>query len=93
MCFKTQYKKKILRRKPTNIPHLVLRPKLRNHRGDFEIQITKPSTLRLGLKPRNRHDNFDVQIIKPLTLVLRPKPRNCRSGFEVKPLTNYRHQF
>jgi hypothetical protein len=52
----------VLRRKPTN--HMVLMPKPRNCRSDFEAQITKPSTLVLSSKPRNRRSGFEV---KPLT--------------------------
>jgi hypothetical protein len=33
--------------------HMVLRPKPRNHRGDFEAQITKPKLLVLRPKPEN----------------------------------------
>jgi hypothetical protein len=33
--------------------HLVLRPKPRNRRGDFESQITKPELLVLRPKPKN----------------------------------------
>jgi hypothetical protein len=43
---------------------LVLRPKPRNHHGDFDAQITKPSTLVLRPKPRNHHCGFEA---KPLT--------------------------
>jgi hypothetical protein len=45
-------------------PPLVLSPKPRNRRGDFDAQITKLSTLILSLKPRNRHSGFEA---KPLT--------------------------
>jgi hypothetical protein len=70
-----------------------LRSKPRKRRGDFEAQITKPSTLVLRPKPRNHHSDFEAQITKPSTLVLRTKPRNRRSGFEAKPLTNHRNRF
>jgi hypothetical protein len=36
-----------------NIARLVLRPKPRNHHGDFEAQITKPQLLVLRSKPGN----------------------------------------
>jgi hypothetical protein len=50
---------------------MVLRPKPRNHRGNFEVQITKPSTLVLRPKPRNYRGDFEAQITKPSPLVLR----------------------
>jgi hypothetical protein len=61
-----------------------LRPKLRKYRGDFEAQITKPSTLVLRHKLRNRHDDFEAQITKLSTLVLSPKLRNCHDNFEAQ---------
>jgi hypothetical protein len=54
----------VLRCKPANLLPLVLRPKPRNHRDDFESQITKPSTLVLRPKPRNHRNGFEA---KPLT--------------------------
>jgi hypothetical protein len=44
--------------------HMILRPKSRNRRDDFEAQITKLSTLVLRHKPRNCRSGFEV---KPLT--------------------------
>jgi hypothetical protein len=38
--------------------------KPRNHRSDFEDQITKPLTLVLKPKPKNRRSGFEA---KPLT--------------------------
>jgi hypothetical protein len=60
----------VLIHKPTNLLHLVLRPKPKNHHGDFEAQITKPSTLVLRPKPRNSHSSFEAE---PLT--------NCHHRF------------
>jgi hypothetical protein len=42
---------------------LVLRLKSRNHRGDFEAQIIKPSTLVLMSKPRNYHSGFEAKLL------------------------------
>jgi hypothetical protein len=36
----------------------ILRPKLRNHRGDFESQIIKPQLLVMRHKSGNRHPWF-----------------------------------
>jgi hypothetical protein len=53
---------------------LVLRPKPRNRRGDFEAQITKPELPVLRPKPGNpSHLGFEAQ------------PRNPTTGFEDKP--------
>jgi hypothetical protein len=53
---------------------LVLRPKLRNCRGDFEAQITKPELPVLRLKPGNPPPPwFCGSTKKPIT------------GFEAKP--------
>jgi hypothetical protein len=41
--------------------HLVLRPKSRNYCGNFEAQITKPSTLVLRPKPRSCHIGFEAK--------------------------------
>jgi hypothetical protein len=60
----------VLRCQPTNLPHLVLRPKPVNHLDDFEAQITKPSTLVLRPKPKNCRSGFEA---KPLP--------NCRQRF------------
>jgi hypothetical protein len=53
----------ILRCKPTNLLPLVLRLKPRKHHGDFEAQITKPSTLVLRLKLRNYRSGFVAKIL------------------------------
>jgi hypothetical protein len=51
--------------------HLVLKPKPRNRRGDFDSPITKPSTLVLRPKQRNHRDDFEAQITKPSPSILR----------------------
>jgi hypothetical protein len=54
--------------------YLVLRPKLRNHRSDFEAQITKLELPVLRPKPENpSHLGFEAQ------------PKNPTTGFEDKP--------
>jgi hypothetical protein len=54
--------------------HLVLRHKLRNHRGDFEAQITKPELSALRPKPKNPPLPWFWGSTKKLT-----------TGFEAKP--------
>jgi hypothetical protein len=44
---------------------LNLRPKPRNHHGDFEAQITNSSTMLLRPKQRNHCGDFEAQITKP----------------------------
>jgi hypothetical protein len=62
---------------------LVLMPKPRNCRCDFEAQITKLYHHRFwGQTRRNRPNGFVVKLVK-----------NHPSGFEVKPLTNCRPWF
>jgi hypothetical protein len=73
---------------------LVLRPKPKNRRGDFEAQITKlklpilrpklgnPSRWFWGQTRENRRHRFYGQT-----------GENCLNGFEVKPLINRRHWF
>jgi hypothetical protein len=53
-----------LRRKSTNLLPLDFGVQTKNCRGDFEAQITKPSTLVLRPKPRNCRSGFEA---KPLT--------------------------
>jgi hypothetical protein len=72
---------------------LVLRPKLRNHHGDFVAQITKPelpvlmpklgnrTTLVLRLNQETCRGDFEAQITKLELSVLRPKLGNRRPWF------------
>jgi hypothetical protein len=67
---------------------VILRPKPRNRRGDFEAQITNPSCrfwcpnretlhhLGFEAQPRIRSGDFEAQITKSKLSVLRPKPEN-----------------
>jgi hypothetical protein len=54
----------ILRHKPTNLLHMVLRPKPRNNRGDFEDQTTKLLTLVLRPKLRNCRSGFEAKQLR-----------------------------
>jgi hypothetical protein len=49
---------------------LVLRHKPRNHRSDFEAQITKLKLPVLRSKPVNCHGDFDIQITKSENLTI-----------------------
>jgi hypothetical protein len=64
----------VLWRNRQNEAHLVLRPKPRNHCGDFEAQITKPELTVLRPKPGNPS--------KPLFW---GSPKKPTADFEVKP--------
>jgi hypothetical protein len=55
--------------------HLVLRPKPRNRRGDFEAQITKPQLSVLKLELRNRRFGFDAQPTNPRSSSTRARCR------------------
>jgi hypothetical protein len=75
---------------------LVLRPEPRNHRGDFEVQITKPELLILRPKPGNPPPPWFWGSTKKLTTGFEVKPgetvattkleKTVTIGFEVKPL-------
>jgi hypothetical protein len=78
---------------------LVLRPKPRNRRGDFEAQITKPELLVLRLKPGNPPPPWFGGSIKKLITGFEAKPgeiittsfedkleKTIATGFEAKPL-------
>jgi hypothetical protein len=62
---------------------LVLKPKLRNYRGDFEVQIIKPDLPILRPKPE-----------ETIATDFKAKPgENVTTGFEAKPLINRRLWF
>jgi hypothetical protein len=79
--------------------HLVLRPKPRNHRGDFEAQITKPELSVLRPKPKNPPPPWFWGSTKKPTADFEAKPgetvatsfeakleKTVIAGFEAKPL-------
>jgi hypothetical protein len=81
--------------------HLVLRPKPRNHRGDFDAQITKPKLPVLMPKPENSPPPRFWDSTKKLTTGFEAKPgetvttsfevkleKTVTTGFEAKPLEN-----
>jgi hypothetical protein len=60
------------------VGRLVLRPKQRNHRGDFEAQITKPKLPVLSHKPGNsKPPVLRPNREKPSTLISRPNQETC----------------
>jgi hypothetical protein len=78
--------------------HLVLRPKPRNRRGDFESQITKPELPVLRPKPKNPPPPWFWGSTKKPTTDFEVKPRETvatsfdaklektvATGFEAKP--------
>jgi hypothetical protein len=78
---------------------LILRLKLRNHRGDFESQITKPELLVLRPKPGNLPPHwfwgstkkptagFDAKLGETVTTSFKAKlEKTVTTGFETKPL-------
>jgi hypothetical protein len=80
-------------------PHIVLRPKPRNRRGDFEAQIGKPSTtlvLRLNQETHHRFEakpgetvatSFEAKLEKTIATGFEAKPeKTIAAGFEFKPL-------
>jgi alkanesulfonate monooxygenase SsuD/methylene tetrahydromethanopterin reductase-like flavin-dependent oxidoreductase (luciferase family) len=77
---------------------LVLRPKPRNHRGDFEAQITKPELPVLSPKPGNPPPPWFWGSTKKPTIAFEAKPgetvttsfeakleKTVATGFEAKP--------
>jgi alkanesulfonate monooxygenase SsuD/methylene tetrahydromethanopterin reductase-like flavin-dependent oxidoreductase (luciferase family) len=65
---------------------LVLRPKPRNHRGDFESQIIKPELSVLRPKPGNPAPPwFSGSTKKPTTDFEAKLGETIATGFEVKP--------
>jgi hypothetical protein len=83
--------------------HLVLRPKPRNRRGDFEAQITKPKLPVLRSKPENSPSPWFLGSTKKPTINFEAKPgetittsfeakleKTVATGFEVKPLETVR---
>jgi hypothetical protein len=55
--------------------HLVLRPKLRNRRGDFESQITKPELPVLRHKPGETvTTSFEAKLEKTIVTSFEAKP-------------------
>jgi hypothetical protein len=70
---------------------LILRLKPRNHRDDFETQITKPQLPALRLKPENPSHWFEAKPDKTIGTDFKARPEKNHPGdFEVKPLTNCR---
>jgi hypothetical protein len=66
--------------------HLVLRPKPKNHRGDFEVQITKLELPVLRPKPENPPPHWFWGSTKKLTTGFEIKPgETVATSFEVKP--------
>jgi hypothetical protein len=78
---------------------LILRFKPRNHRGDFEAQITKPEPPILSPKPGNPAPPWFCGSTKKLTASFEAKPgetvaisletkleKTIATGFEAKPL-------
>jgi hypothetical protein len=79
--------------------HLVLRPKLRNRRGNFEAQITKPELPILRPKPGNPPPSwfwsstkkppagFEVKLGETVATSFEEKlEKTVAAGFEVKPV-------
>jgi hypothetical protein len=65
--------------------HLILRPKPRNRRGDFETQITKPELPILRPKPKNSPPPWFWGSTKKPTAGFKTKPREIvATSFEVK---------
>jgi hypothetical protein len=82
---------------------LVLRPKLRNRRDDFEAQITKPELRVLRPKPGNPPPpwflgstkkpttDFEVKPGETIVTSFEAKPaKTVAAGFEAKPLETVR---
>jgi hypothetical protein len=82
---------------------LVLRPKPRNRRGDFEVQITKPELPVLRPKPENPPPPWFRGSTKKPTAGFKAKPgetvatsfevkleKTIATGFEVKPAKTVR---
>jgi hypothetical protein len=68
------------------IVHLVLRPKSRNHRGDFVGQITKPQLPVLTPKPGNPSKWLWCQTTRTVATGFEAKPgETVATGFEAKP--------
>jgi hypothetical protein len=66
---------------------LVLRSKLKNHRGDFETQITKPELPILRPKPGNPPPSWFWGSTKKPSVGFEAKPgETVATGFEVKPV-------
>jgi hypothetical protein len=66
--------------------HLVLRPKPRNRRGDFEAQINKLKLLVLKSKPRNPPPPWFYGPTKKPTAGFETKPEETVAiSFEAKP--------
>jgi hypothetical protein len=67
---------------------LVLRPKPRNHRGDFEAQITKPELLVLSPKlGETITTSFVDKLEKTVTAGFEAKPlETVATSFEAKPM-------
>jgi hypothetical protein len=64
---------------------MVLRPKPRNRRGDFEAQITKPEWPILGPKPRNPPPHwFRGSTKKPTTGFEAKSRETVATSFEAK---------
>jgi hypothetical protein len=64
---------------------MVLRPKSRNHRGDFEAQITKPELPVLRPKPGNPPSPWFLGSTKKPTTDFVAKPgETVTTSFEVK---------
>jgi hypothetical protein len=65
--------------------HLVLRPKPRNHRGDFEAQLTKPELPVLRPKPGNPPPPWFWGSTKKLIIGFEAKPgETIATSFEAK---------
>jgi hypothetical protein len=70
---------------------LVLRPKPRNRRSDFEAQITKPELPVLRPKPKNPPPPWFSGSTKKLTTGFEAKPgETVATGFEAKPAKTVR---
>jgi hypothetical protein len=96
----------VLCRKRQTEAHLVLRPKPRNCRGDFEAQITKPELpvlrpklgnyphLGFEAQPRKPTTGFEAKLGETVTTSFEAKlEKTVTTGFEAKPLTNRRPWF
>jgi hypothetical protein len=88
----------ILCRNQQTEAHLILRPKPRNHRGDFNAQLTKPQLPVLRPKPKNPPPpwfygstkkpttGFDVKPGEIAATDFEAKPeKTVTAGFEAKP--------
>jgi hypothetical protein len=67
------YPPSVLSRNQQTEARLVLRPKPRNYRGNFEPQITKAYLSVLRSKPENHHHGFEAKPRETVTISFKAK--------------------